>query len=247
VIRERQRLGYRIFNFTLDHELADWRRYRYGYYELVKKVDRGIGMILQSLSDAGLDENTIVIFSADHGDMCGAHQLIQKNVLYDESVRIPLIISGPGAAQPGLVDTSHLISNGLDLYPTICDYAGVQPPEGLEGRSLRPLVEGRTPSEWRDHVVTETSVGPGVQGLMVRTAKWKYAVYDHGLHREQLFDMENDPGEMVNLAVEARCEGVLNEHRRLLWTWCQRTGADFGRHGSHPDLPFMLPGYEYEE
>ena len=135
----------------------DWRHYRYTYYRLVEKVDTEIGSILDALDTEGLTAQTLVIFSSDHGDGLGAHRWNQKSVLYEESVRVPLILSWQDHTDAGLVDTEHLVSNGLDIYSTVCDYAGVEPPEGLMGRSLRPLVQGHDDDiEWRDHLVAET-------------------------------------------------------------------------------------------
>lgn len=220
---------FRGLSFTDD----DWRRYRHAYYRLVEKVDAEIGRVLDALRAAGLEEETLVIFSSDHGDGLGAHRWNQKWVLYEESVRVPLILSLKGrTAAPGRADAGHLVSNGLDLFPTICDYAGVEPPEGLPGLSLRPLAEGRGDIPWRDCVVAETSFDPkfgglGTRGRMVRTERYKYIVYSWGKHREQLFDLETDPGEMVNLAVEARHQGVLARHRELLAAWVEKTGDRF--------------------
>jgi choline-sulfatase len=83
-----------------------------------------------------------------------------------------------------------------------------------------------------------------MSGRMVCTQRFKYVVYSFGRHREQLFDRHNDPGEMVNLAVEARYARVLDEHRRLLWEWCHETGDRLDDHYSHPGHP-SVPGYEY--
>jgi arylsulfatase A-like enzyme len=146
------------------------------------------------------------------------------------------------------VDREHVISNGLDIYPTICDYAGVDLPGDLNGRSLRPIIEGQTLKEWREYVVSETFANEGnikMHGRMVRTRKYKYIVYSWGRYREQLFDMENDPGEMVNLAVESRYETILQQHRDLLADWIEKTDDRFIRHYAHPDQLPRLPGQEY--
>jgi len=207
---------YPVVSFTQE----DWRRYRYAYYRLVEKVDWEIGRVLDALRDAGLEERTVLILSSDHGDGHGAHQWNQKSVLYEEAVRVPLIISFKGYTKPGLVDDTRLVSNGLDLLPTVCDYAQVGPPGDLEGMSLRPVAEGAPPATWREAVFSETifdgARGYQTRGLMVRTSRYKYVAYHWGRFREQLFDMENDPGEMVNLAVDSRRRDVLNHHRRLL-------------------------------
>jgi len=207
----------------------EWRLYRHVYFRLTEKVDAEIGRILAALRSSGLEEETLVIFSSDHGDGMGAHRWNQKSVLYEESVRVPLILSWPGRIEAGIVDDEHLASNGLDLYPTICDFAGVEPPRDLIGRSLRPLVDRAETEEWRHYVVAETLFGAhigglGTEGRMVRSARFKYVRYSWGRNREQLYDLAADPGEMVNLAVESRFRELLDEHRHLLSAWSEATG-----------------------
>jgi arylsulfatase A-like enzyme len=213
---------------TADYTIDDWRRYRWAYYRLVEKVDAMIGRILDVLDEQGLWENTLVVFSSDHGDGGGAHQWNQKCVLYEESVRVPLIVRGPGSGPKGFADREHLVCNGLDLLPTFCDYAGIKPPAGLSGASLRQLVEGRQPTSWREGVVVETvfdgDCGRATVGRMVRTDRYKYVVYEWGTRREQLFDLEQDPGEMVNLIASTSHANVLEDHRRRLYARCEKTG-----------------------
>ena len=184
---------------------ADWRQYRHAYYRLIEKVDAEIGRILAALQESGLAENTVVIFSSDHGDGLGAHRWNQKWALYEESVRVPFILKFGAHTSTGRVVTEPLVAASLDLFPTVCDFAGVTPPPNLLGRSLRPFIEGN-PDTWRDYVVTETcfSDGLGTHGRMLRTPRYKYVVYSWGKHREQLFDLTTDPGETINLAVESR-------------------------------------------
>ena len=149
-------------------------------------------------------------------------------------MRIPLIVCAPGA-RAGTVVVEPLVSNGLDLYATFCDYAGVTPPPDLRGRSLRPFVEGRPVTGWRDQLVIATVFDGGrgydTQGRALRTPQHKYVVYDRGQYREQLFDLAADPGETVNLAVEARCHGLLQECRQRLAAALRETGD-----------PFKVPG-----
>jgi arylsulfatase A-like enzyme len=187
-----------------------WRRYRWAYYRLVEKVDAQIGQILDSLEETGLADNTIVFFSSDHGDGHGAHRLVQKSFLYEEAMRVPFVVRVPGVGVPGRVDETHLISSCLDFYATVCDYAGVDLPDRIEGRSLRPLLSSEGDAAWRDHVVAETHwESHNCDGRMVRTERFKYVTHTWGAYREQLFDMEADPGEMVNLAVCSRYGDVL--------------------------------------
>ena len=202
----------------VDAEPDEWRQYRHAYYRLVEKVDKAVGRILDGVNAAGVAEETVVIFTSDHGDMHGAHQMNQKGWLYEESVRVPLIVRAPDGDEDRIDD--RLVSL-LDLLPTVCDYADVNPPESVRGRSLRPLVEGRQPEAWRDHLVVET--GRPLDGRMVRTADYKYAVYIRGRDREQLFSMDGDRAELVDLATSADHREILDEHRRLLLAWGERT------------------------
>ena len=188
-----------------------WRLHRWAYCRLTEMVDAQIGMILAALGEAGLEERTVVVFASDHGDMDSAHRLEHKSILYEEAVRVPFIVSYKGVTRPGLVDTTHLVSAGLDLIPTLCDFAGIDPPPELPGRSVKLLSEGRSPDAWRSSLVVESQ-----SGRMVRTDRYKYNRYDTGAHREQLIDLEEDPGEMVNLAEDPAYKDVLNKHRQLL-------------------------------
>lgn len=121
------------------------------------------------------------------------------------------------------MDDTHLVSNGLDLLPTFCDYAGTDVPDGLFGSSVRPVAEGEPSTGWRDHVVVESQ-----NGRMVRTERLKYCVYDSGRHREQLTDLATDPGETVNLAYDKKYKDELDRHRKLLAKWVNRTGDTIG-------------------
>lgn len=194
----------------------DWRLHRWAYCRLTEQVDAQIGRVLEAIRVSGLESRTLVVFSSDHGDMDAAHRLEHKSVLYEEAVRVPLIVSYPGVTKPGLVDRTHLVSSGADLIPTLCDYAGIAIPEGLPGRSIRGLAEGRPVASWRDQVVVESQ-----SGRMLRTSRYKYAVYETGAHPEQLTDLERDPGEMANLAEDPAYRDALEDHRARLRRWVE--------------------------
>ena len=93
-------------------------------------------------------DDTLIIFTSDHGDGNGAHHWHQKQVLYEESIRIPFIVSFKGVTKAAHVDRVHVVSNGLDTIPTLYDYAGIDPPPGLRGRIIRPMGEGGESDEW---------------------------------------------------------------------------------------------------
>lgn len=214
-------------NYTSDDT---WRRYLYAYYRLTEAVDTWMGEVLQALRDGGQEDNTVVIFTADHGDMAGAHRLNQKFVSYEESAHVPLIVRYPGMARAGQREPA-LVCNGIDLFPTICDYAGVALPSAIAGRtlfgtSLRGLIDTGAPID-REYVVsTSRPRTTGHEGRAVRSARYKYICYSAGTHREQLFDLSTDPGEMRDLSADVGYAGVLNEHRRMLIEWTERTGDD---------------------
>ena len=195
-----------------------WRMHRWAYARLTEHVDGQIAAVLAALRETGLEKNTLVVFTSDHGDMDASHRLEHKSVLYDEATRVPFIVSWKGVTKPGLVDTEHLVSSGIDLIPTLCDFAGIPQPASLKGRSVRALAEGRA-SAWRDTLVVENG-----ESRMLRSARYKYVVYASGARREMLTDMVADSGEMKNLAQDSAFAPVLAEHRRLLKEWYQQNG-----------------------
>ena len=197
-----------------------WRMHRWAYAQLTNLVDGQIGQVLAALRETGLEKNTVVVFLSDHGDMDASHHLEHKSVLYDEAARVPFIVSWKGVTKAGLVDREHLVSTGQDLIPTICDFAGIPVPSALKGRSVRALAEGRAPATpWRETQVVENG-----GSRMLRSAHYKYSVYESGARREVLTDMLADPGEMKNLALDPAFAPVLAEHRKLLREWYQQNG-----------------------
>ena len=197
-----------------DYNERDWRNYRWIYCRLTERVDAQIGRLLDALKKNGLEENTLVVFTSDHGDMDGSHRLASKNVFYENSAGVPFIMQYKGVIPPSQVDEKSLVSNGLDVVPTLCDYAGVSAPEYLLGRSLRPVAENQKDNSRRPFIVAENNTG-----RMLRTARFKYCVYKDGEIRESLVDIKADPGEMKNLAGQAGFEKHLNKHREFMQKW----------------------------
>ena len=160
------------------------------------------------------------------------HGWNQKQVLYDQCVRVPLLVAGPGI--PGGRASDALVSTALDIPQTIVDLAGAEPLG--RGHSLLPLAEGHAEDLPRDFVVAETVFAEnvrllGLSGRMVRTRHYKYCVYDRGTVREQLFDMQADPGETRNLVGLPEHRSVLREHRKLLRSWSMDTNdTEFPAH-----------------
>lgn len=189
----------------------DWRLHRWAYVRLTEMVDKQIGRVLAALRQSGLEDNTIVVVTSDHGDMDSSHRLEHKSMTYEEAARIPLLIQYPPLTGRGYVDREHLVSNGLDLLPTLCDLAGVKAPAGLPGRSLRPLLGGKSRSEWREYLMIETEFGRAIVD-----ERYKYTLYDAAGLEETLFDMQKDPGEMKNLAGLAGYRKVIEKMRMTL-------------------------------
>jgi arylsulfatase A-like enzyme len=203
--------------------VKDWRQLRWGYFRLIEKADAQIAEVLAALRTAGLERNTVVVFTSDHGECAGAHGFNQKTVLYEESARVPLLVSFKGRTKTGICD--RLVNTGLDILPTLLDFAAVTVPARLTGRSLRPLATGQSVTAWRDQVVVENNMDqagwidgyhPATEGRMVRTERYKYCVYSRGQQRESLVDLETDPGETRNLATDPAYRKALLEHRDRL-------------------------------
>jgi choline-sulfatase len=132
--------GFRAHAFANWGE-QQWRLHRWAYCRLTERVDRELGQVLQTLRETGLENNTLVVLSSDHGDHDGAHRLEHKSTFYEEAARVPFIVSLKGVTKPGLVDRTHVVSSGLDLIPTLCDFAGITVPPD---RSQHPRA-GRRP------------------------------------------------------------------------------------------------------
>ena len=221
--------GWNELRWTHDWDERHWRRYLYVYYRLVEMVDVQIGRVLSAISDAGIQNSTLVALTSDHGEGVAAHRWATKQMLYEEPVTVPLVLRWPEMIPAARFDRSHLAS-GVDIVPTLCDYAGVDAPGGLAGESLRPVIDDPT-HHGRDFVVAELQPHPfrlELKGRMLRTRRYKYMAFSAGADPEMLFDLERDPTETVNLARSADHEGVLAEHRARLRSWTVQTDDPFG-------------------
>ena len=217
-----------ILKGVRDWDEFHWRYLRWNYYRFIEKVDAEIGTVLALLRATGLAENTLIIFSADHGEACGSHQMFQKFTLYEESVRVPFIVAclGDGiAVEKNQFDETHFVS-GVDLFPTVCDYAGVDVPAGLQGASVRSLVEGKD-VPWRECAYIESNYW----GRAIVTERYKYVTEYKPKEVEdfsppgpdaeqfglaQLFDRQKDPGETENLVGNASDDEVVKMCRDKL-------------------------------
>ncbi len=202
---------------------AEWRLHRWAYCRLTEGVDEQIGRVLGALRDAGLEKKTVVVFASDHGDMDAAHGFEHKSLPYEESARVPFVVSWPGRVAGGRVDRKHLVGSTIDLLPTLCDFAGIGAPGGLPGRSVRGLVEKGEEKGWRTGLMVECG-----DSRTWRTGRYKYTVWEGPGAREMLIDMDRDPGEMKNLVGVKGMEGVLARHRKELRAEIARVGDAYG-------------------
>jgi uncharacterized sulfatase len=182
------------------------------YYAAISFVDAQIGIVLDALDSLGLAENTIVVFWSDHGYHLGEHGLWFKQSCFEESAKTPLIISAPGLKTDGKVcrRTVELV----DIYPTLAELTGIQPPENLEGFSLAKLLKNPE-AEWEHPAYTQVQRGQ-VPGHSVRTERWRYTEWAYGKSGTELYDEVNDPKELINLAQNQKYAPVVKEMKALL-------------------------------
>ncbi|MGQ1945754.1 CBM96 family carbohydrate-binding protein [Geofilum sp. OHC36d9] len=216
---------------------SQWRQYMYGYDRLLEKVDAHVESVYDEMKDQGLLDNTIIIYTSDHGDGHASHQWTQKKSFYEEVVNIPFIVSWKGKTKAGVIDNKTLVSNGLDLYPTILKMAGIEIPDYLQGEDLSASfledAGDESPLE-REYVVSEIkqsvykSNTPGdFDGRMLVTQRFKYFLFDNGANKEQLFDLENDPGELSPVTYDPAYHDDLIACRNMLKEWVANNNDDF--------------------
>lgn len=221
ILRWEREKSYRLYP-TKAYTPDDWRRYRNAYFRLVEHIDGEIGKIVDEIDRQNLWDNSVIIFTSDHGDGQGAHQWNQKTALWDEIVNVPMIVCLPKGKNAGAV-SEVLVNNGIDLMPTVLDYAGAGIPSWCKGISYRYAAENPSVDNRNDYIVVETNFAQtgGTRGWAVRTPQYKYVLYEAGKNREMLFDMENDRLEQTNLAIESRYKDELIKHRQMLRRWME--------------------------
>ena len=190
-----------------------WRLHRWAYHRLTERVDRQIAVVLDALETSGQSNNTVIIFTSDHGDHSASHRLEHKTVFYEEAARVPLIIVDPSQKQGGIVNSDHFSNVGIDLMATCCDYAGVECLDVHKGKSLRPVAEGKDLPGY-----SVGSYGENQIGLMWVSKDHKYCRYDTCGIEEVLYDLKEDPGETRNCALDLGKDEALKAHRLALDT-----------------------------
>lgn len=206
------------------------------YYGAISHIDREVGRILSTLEEAGIAENTIVVFSSDHGDQLLEHGLMGKNCFFEASIRVPFILRWPGRIPPRHSDE---LVESVDLVPTLFELAGLPEPYPSQGRSLVPLITESDrnyvprPAVFSENVIPEVITsgrldfefvkGEGIKGVrhpdakMVRTRRWKYVYYPDG--DAELYDLQTDSGERSNLAGKVDYRDVESDMKDRLLHW----------------------------
>jgi len=188
--------------------LKKWKYQRYikDYLRCVASVDDNVGRLLEYLDQSGLARNTIVVYTSDQGFFLGDHGWYDKRFMYEESIRMPLVVRYPAQIKPGTVSDDIVIN--ADFAPTFLELASVRPPAEMQGVSLRPVLRGRSPSDWRTsmyyHYYEYGDEGKGGWHQVrphygVRTRRHKLIHFLNGIDAWELYDLEKDPHELKNV------------------------------------------------
>ena len=207
---------------TENYSEQDWKNYLYAYYRLVERVDSHIGELIKILKKNNLYDNSVIIFTSDHGDGVAAHKWNQKRALFEESIQVPLIIKPSKRDRVSVNRDLHgLVNIGTDLYPTICDYANVPIPEELNGVTLKRVLEGTREPHRSIFIETHFDAINGRTWCVIKD-QYKYVFYRFFKNREQLFDLSADKGETTNLMLDSRYENVYREMKAELLHHAQK-------------------------
>jgi len=180
-----------------------------GYYAAVRYMDAQVGKVLDALEKAGLADETIVIFTSDHGYHLDEHGFWEKVSLHEESAKVPLIISVPGK-KPGVCDS---LVELLDLFPTTAALCGFEAPKRLQGKDISALLDDPT----REAREAAFAVSPMQRGFLLRTKKWAYIQYGEDASRGiELYDMERDPKQFTNLAGKPECAPLVESFKKRM-------------------------------
>jgi arylsulfatase A-like enzyme len=209
------------------------REYLAVYAGQVAYIDKQVGRVLDALEESGQSENTLIIFTSDHGDMQGRFNSVGKSIdsFYDTLVRIPLIINYPGKIKPGTI-IGEFVSQ-VDYMPTILDYCGVDIPSDIQGRSLRPLIEGEV-ERIREYAFCERVVQQKYAGRMIRSKDFKYCWYETG--EQYFYDLKKDPEEKTDVFNDETYSDEIEKLHRELKRWMKETNDP--AYTTVPDSPF---------
>jgi choline-sulfatase len=187
---------------------AQIKKARAIYYGMVTYMDGQIGKVLKKLDELGLRENTIILYTADHGELAGEHGLWYKNSFYEASVSVPHIWSFPKRLPRNQRIGAHVMN--MDIFPTLCELCGVPAPKDLEGSSLVPLMTGK--EDGMDRIAISENYRGGLGGRMIRMHQWKYCWYSEG--GDQLYNLDDDPSEEQNLVSTPGADKIIARLRK---------------------------------
>lgn len=217
-IQGQQKRSWMIENWTWEQ----WAPIVARYLGQISLLDSQLGRVLETLEQLNLASNTIVIYTADHGDMCGGHGMADKHyVMYEDVTHVPLIIRWPGTAKK-CICCPAFVSSALDLALTFCQVAQIDIPDTFVGHSLLPLLSGASDNGRRDIVSTYFGNQFGLYSQrMLRSRSVKYVW--NLTAEDELYDLEHDPGEISNLATSPAYHDILSDHRLRLLAWMEET------------------------
>ena len=200
----------------------DWQPLLARYYGMVSLIDAQIGRVLDKLDELGQRDNTLVLFTSDHGDTMGAHNTWNKDyTMYDEIYHVPFIARWPSITKPGGRCDSY-IHNSLDLAPTLLEIAGAEIPTGLDGQTLVPLLKGDSQDRLREAFCEFHGCHMGLYSIrMLQTDRFKYIFHVNDI--DELYDQENDPYELTNLAQDPAYADELKALRLRMVDWLAKT------------------------
>lgn len=197
---------------------TNFQQFMRNYYRVLLGVDENVGRFLDHLAQSGLAEDTLVVYTTDNGFFLGEHGLFDKRLMYEPSIRIPLLLRWPGGIEAGRVDDTHFALN-IDLAPTLLDLGGAAIPDAMQGESWMPLIEQR-PVDWRQDFLYEYYEYPAVHCVRphrgVRNPRWKLIEFWREPREYELYDLQADPQEQRNLATDPAHAQTLAQLRTRL-------------------------------
>ena len=200
----------------------DWAPIVGRYLGDISLLDTQIGRILNELKSLGIDDDVLMIYTSDLGDMCGSHRMVDKHfVMYDDVMKIPLIMRWPKVIKQGAVHSGY-ISNAIDLAATFCDVMDAELPDTFSGKSLKSVIFGDN-SPVRNDIFSSYNGNQFGQysQRMLRNDRWKYIW--NATAEDELYDLENDRFELINLAADTRYDNIISSMRKRLWVWMEET------------------------
>jgi N-acetylglucosamine-6-sulfatase len=210
----------------------DYGKFVRAYLATLLSVDESVGRIYETLRELGQLDNTLIVFTSDNGFVLGEHGRVDKRTMYEDSIRVPLLVRYPPLAKPGTVVEQMILNH--DLAPSVLDVCGAKALRGITGKSWKPLLQGKRVA-WRDSFLYEYNYEkqfpytPNVRG--VRTPEWKLIRYPNGddtpdRFAAELYDLRNDPLEMRNRINDAAAAGTLKKLERELNKLSRQAGGD---------------------